>query len=182
LKETKLSMNSKKLLAAALACAVVLAAALALQGCNAQHERAERRVAQPPAPEAAQQAAPAAPAPDAHAGHAHGAQERVPAYVSAAEAKRLSPTLAPAQFTGKTRAAYQAVKEIPQTIAQLPCYCYCDTNFGHKSLHSCFEDEHAAQCAVCVEEALTAYRLQKEEKLTPAEIRARIIAEYGPAQ
>ena len=173
-------MNLKKLLRAALTYTVMLTAAFILQGCGgAQPERAEQRAPQPPAPAATQQAA---AAPDAHAGHAHGAPDRVPAYVSAAEAKQLAPTLMPAQFTGKTRAAYQAVKEIPQTIAQLPCYCHCDVGFGHKSLHSCFEDTHAAQCAVCVEEALTAYRLQKEEKLTPAQIRARIIAEYGTAQ
>ena len=52
-------------------------------------------------------------------------------------------------------------REAPQLIAQLPCYCYCDRGFGHKSLHSCFVDDHAAQCAVCVDEALLAYNLQK---------------------
>jgi Protein of unknown function with PCYCGC motif len=174
-------MNFKKLFRAAPAYAVVFAAAFVSQACNdAQTQRAGQSAPQPPAPAAAQQVA--APAPAAHEGHAHGPQDRVPAYGSAAEAKSLSPTLAPAQFTGKTRAAYQAVREMPQTIAQLPCYCHCDVGFGHKSLHSCFEDTHAAQCAVCVEEALTAYRLQKEERLTPAQIRERIIAEYGSTQ
>jgi hypothetical protein len=42
-------------------------------------------------------------------------------------------------------------------------------------------DDHAAHCAVCVEEALLAYKLQKEERLTPAQIRERIIAQYGGA-
>ena len=178
-------MNFKKLFGAALACAVIFAATFVSQGCNdARPRRAEQSAPPPAAPAATQQAAQqvAAAAPDAHEGHAHGPQDRVPAYASAAEAKRLAPTLAPAQFTGMTRAAYQAVREIPQTIAQLPCYCHCDVGFGHKSLHSCFEDTHAAQCAVCVEEALTAYRLQKEERLTPAQIRERIIAEYGTTQ
>jgi hypothetical protein len=91
----------------------------------------------------------------------------------------LGPTLPPQGFTGKTRAAYQVVKEIPQTIAQLPCYCHCDRGFGHKSLHSCFEDDHAAHCAVCVDEVLLAYRLEKEEKLNPVQIRERIIAQYS---
>ena len=68
---------------------------------------------------------------------------------------------------------------IPQTIAQLPCYCHCDRGFGHKSLHSCYVDGHASSCAVCVEEVLTAYRLQKQEGLSPAQIRERIIAEYS---
>src|SRR5437879_6148089 len=48
----------------------------------------------------------------------------------------LAATLAPEKFTGKTREAYQAAKPIPQTIAQMPCYCYCDRGMGHKSLHS----------------------------------------------
>lgn len=115
-------------------------------------------------------------------GHGHARlPARVPAFeVSPAALKNLPSTLSPELFTGKTRAAYQAVKEIPETIAQLPCYCHCDEGFGHKSLHSCFsgDDRHASQCAVCVEEALEAYRMQKEEKLTPTQIRERIVAHY----
>ena len=91
----------------------------------------------------------------------------------------LPPTLAPERFPGKTRAAYQAAKDIPRTIAQLPCYCYCDRGMGHKSLHSCFEDDHAAHCDVCVNEALMAYRLEKEQKLSAAQIRDRIVEEFS---
>ena len=106
--------------------------------------------------------------------------KRVPAhYESAPSASALGPTLPPEQFTGQTREAYRVVREIPQTIAQLPCYCYCDTSIGHKSLYSCFEDNHASQCAVCVGEALKAYKLQKEQRLSAPEIRKRIIAEYS---
>lgn len=94
----------------------------------------------------------------------------------------LPPTLAPEGFPGKTREAYQAAKDIPQTLAQLPCYCHCDRGMGHKSLHSCFEDDHAAHCAVCVNEALMAYRLQKEQSLSAKQIRERIIAEYSEQQ
>jgi hypothetical protein len=90
----------------------------------------------------------------------------------------LPPTLAPEKFTGKTREAYQAAKGIPQTLAQLPCYCHCDRGMGHKSLHSCFEDDHAAHCDVCVNEALMAYQLQKRG-MTPAQIREQIIAKYS---
>ena len=104
---------------------------------------------------------------------------RVPAhYEQAPRLNSLGPTLSPEKFTGMTRAAYQAVREIPQTIAQMPCYCHCDQSLGHKSLHSCFEDDHAAHCAVCAGEALMAYRLQTEQKLSVAQIRERIIAEY----
>ncbi len=91
----------------------------------------------------------------------------------------LGPTLEPEKFAGITRDAYRAVREIPVTIAQLPCYCHCDKGFGHKSLYSCFEDDHAAHCAVCVNEALLALKLEKEQKLTPAQIRETIVAQYS---
>jgi len=106
---------------------------------------------------------------------------RVPAYQSASQAQHLAPTLPPAQFFGKSRVAYQIVKEIPQTIAQLPCYCHCDESFGHKSLHTCFVDDHAAHCAVCVDEALLAYKLQNQDKLTPEQVREVIIEKYSGA-
>jgi Protein of unknown function with PCYCGC motif len=105
---------------------------------------------------------------------------RVPAhYKDARSAKPLAPTLDPQQFFGQARAAYQVAKEIPETLAQLPCYCYCDEGHGHKSLHTCFEDDHSSMCAVCVSEALMAYKLQKEDGLTPAEVRERIIETFS---
>lgn len=104
---------------------------------------------------------------------------RVPAFEVAPTRASLNPTLDPERFTGMTREAYRAVRQIPVTIAQLPCYCHCDEGFGHKSLYSCFEDDHAAHCAVCVNEALLALTLEKEQKLTPAQIRERIVAQYA---
>lgn len=104
----------------------------------------------------------------------------IPAHFEIAPSRSsLGPTLEPAKFTGLTRDAYRAVREIPVTIAQLPCYCHCDKGFGHKSLYSCFEDDHAAHCAVCVNEALLALKLEKEQKLTPAQIRETIVAQYS---
>ena len=117
-----------------------------------------------------------------HDGHSHGPVDptQVPAFeVSEASLKNLPPTLAPSMFTGKTQQAYQIVKEIPKTIAQLPCYCHCDKGFGHRSLHSCYVDNHASMCAVCVDEVILAYRLEKNEKLKPEQIRERIIAQYS---
>ena len=101
---------------------------------------------------------------------------RVPAYhKDTASARPVKVTLDPELFSGKIRQAYQVAREIPETLAQLPCYCYCDQGFGHKSLHSCYEDDHSAHCSTCVDEALMAYQLQKEQNLSPAQIRARII-------
>jgi hypothetical protein len=113
--------------------------------------------------------------------HSHPHSDKtVPAFFEKAPSRAsLGPTLEPAKFTGLVREAYSAVREIPQTIAQMPCYCHCDRGMGHKSLYSCFEDDHASHCAVCVNEALLALKLEKEQKLTPAQIRDRIVAQFG---
>jgi hypothetical protein len=108
--------------------------------------------------------------------HSHAS---VPAFQGAMAASALPATLAPGEFFGKAREAYTVAKAIPETLAQLPCYCHCDRGFGHKSLHTCFVDDHASHCAVCVDEALLAYKLQKEEKLPPEKIRELIIAKYS---
>ena len=100
-------------------------------------------------------------------------------YTEAPNRASLGPTLEPEKFTGLVRDAYRAVRESPQTIAQMPCYCHCDRGMGHKSLYSCFENEHASHCAVCVNEALLAHKLEKEGKLTPAQIRDRIVEQFG---
>ena len=120
-----------------------------------------------------------APAADPH-GHTQDAAGDVPAFqTDPADLKSLPPTLAPEKFKGTQRLGYEAVRAIPETIAQLPCYCHCDKGFGHKSLYSCFVDDHAAHCAVCIDEALMAYKMEKEEKLKPEQIRQRIIAHYS---
>jgi hypothetical protein len=108
------------------------------------------------------------------------AAQAVPAHFEVPPSKSLlGPTLNPDTFNGPVRDAYRAVREIPVTIAQLPCYCHCDQEFGHKSLYSCFETEHASHCAVCVQEALLALKLEREQKLSPAQIRDTIVAQYS---
>jgi hypothetical protein len=193
----------KRILKTLPAVALATAAALVLQACGnssadvarqdqSQQPAARQTQAQPqtslahgPSSDALGPRVPAAAAPaaDSHDGHSHGAPGRVPAFQkTAAELRSLPATLAPQQFAGKTRLAYQAVAQIPKTVAQLPCYCHCDEGFGHKSLHSCFVDDHASHCAVCVDEALLAYKLQTEGGLSPEQIRDRIVAQYSAAQ
>lgn len=105
---------------------------------------------------------------------------RIPAHhKDAASARPLKATLDPELFFGRIRQAYLVAREIPETLAQLPCYCYCDQGFGHKSLHSCYEDDHSAHCSTCIDEALMAYQLEKEQKLTPVQIRNRIIETFS---
>jgi len=73
-----------------------------------------------------------------------------------------------------TEAAYRVAVKRPALLGKanvqdearvVPCYCTCDT-FGHDNLLYCFFDkgeaggrfdEHGAQCAVCIRQALLAY-------------------------
>lgn len=105
--------------------------------------------------------------------------DRVPAYYATEpQPDTLAPTLSPENFLGNSRQAYDVAKKIPQTLAQLPCYCHCDIAHGHRSLQSCFVTEHADTCGICIGEALMAYQLEKQN-VPMQEIRKRIIAAYG---
>jgi len=141
-------------------------------------QREDQRRAAPPATGVSSQNSPTQPE-TRMADHTHETMARVPAHYDAAPPiNSLRGTLAPEMFTGNVRLAYQAAKEIPQTLAQLPCYCHCDMSQGHKSLHSCFEDQHAEDCGICIGEALMAYNLQRQG-LTASQIRQQIIRAYG---
>jgi hypothetical protein len=115
-----------------------------------------------------------------HSHMKYAAKERVPAYYETLPTA-LPRTLSPDIFSGNQKLAYQAAKEIPQVLAQMPCYCHCDRGHGHKSLHSCFESEHGENCGICIGEALMAHNLQKRG-ISVTEIRKQIIAAYGQSQ
>lgn len=155
--------------------------AIAAVACAKQEPRRQATTSPPTQETSAESGVPRASLHDKADSRDHNRPaSRVPAFqTDVASLNNLRPTLPPEKFSGKQRAAYKAVKEIPRTIAQLPCYCYCDEGHGHKSLHSCFEDDHAAHCAVCIDEALLAYRLERYEKLNLKQIRERIIAQYS---
>ncbi|GMR04406.1 MAG: hypothetical protein BMS9Abin23_0303 [Thermodesulfobacteriota bacterium] len=68
-------------------------------------------------------------------------------------------TLSPAYFTGTAAKAYWVAKEIPEVLDSLHCYCECKKNFGHKSLLTCYVDNHAQRCGICQDEAFMAYDL-----------------------
>lgn len=54
-------------------------------------------------------------------------------------------TLDPMKFNDPfIREAYAAAKKIPWIIDSIYCYCYCKESFGHKSLLSCYVDDHAS--------------------------------------
>ncbi|MBI5888216.1 MAG: hypothetical protein HZB82_05845 [Deltaproteobacteria bacterium] len=73
-------------------------------------------------------------------------------------------TLDPAQFTGAVADAYRIAGEIPQILDSMHCYCECKKHFGHKSLLTCYVDEHAKNCDACMDEAFMAYELHKQGK------------------
>ncbi len=83
-------------------------------------------------------------------------------------------TLDPAQFQiANIREAYSVAKEIPEVLAQQPCYCYCQ-RMGHRSLLDCFTSLHSTSCDICINEARLTGRLHRQGK-TAEEIRAAIV-------
>ena len=74
------------------------------------------------------------------------------------------PVLTSALFTGKASLAYKYAAEIPEVIDNQFCYCYCKKNHGHKTLLTCFTNEHGSKCDTCIEEVLYAYELHKQGK------------------
>ena len=99
----------------------------------------------------------------------------VPVYYSSAkDAMPFPTTLEPADFKHTdVREAYQTAKEMPEVLAQQPCYCYCQRK-GHRSLLDCFKTDHAASCNICVKEALLAGQMHRQQKSTQ-EIRTAIV-------
>lgn len=109
-------------------------------------------------------------------------EARVPAYHAGPPLRGtvLPPILGREQLWGENDRypfqshAYQLAAKIPGVLYQQPCYCYCD-RMGHKSLHSCFEDTHGAQCSTCLRELYYSYQMSKQHK-TASQIRKAIIA------
>ncbi len=92
--------------------------------------------------------------------------------------RETKPTLSPALFVGQTEKAYQIAQEMPDLIDSLYCYCECDKHSGHRSLLSCYTDNHAANCDICQDEALEAAKLMKQG-VGMAEIRSRIDGKFS---
>ncbi len=99
----------------------------------------------------------------------------VPVFFNRAEdAAPFPATLEPTNFRqADVREAYQTAKEIPEVLAQQPCYCYCQRK-GHRGLLDCFKTDHAISCKICIKESLLARQMHRQGK-TPQEIRAAII-------
>ena len=55
----------------------------------------------------------------------------------------LPKTLDPIVLEVRRRGHTQIAKEIPEILAQIPCFCECEP-FGHENLLDCFIDNHGA--------------------------------------
>jgi hypothetical protein len=51
-------------------------------------------------------------------------------------------TLPSGVFTGKARQAYEAAEAVPDVLEQIPCFCGCMKNPGHRNNLDCFTDQH----------------------------------------
>ena len=58
--------------------------------------------------------------------------------------------------------AYAAARQAPQVLDGVHCYCECAKHLGHRSLLTCFETDHGAQCDICMGEAVLAARLASQ--------------------
>lgn len=59
-------------------------------------------------------------------------------------------------------AVFDMVREIPEVIDGLHCYCGCASQKGFYSLLSCYEDGMAQHCEICQGEAKLAHRLHAD--------------------
>lgn len=72
---------------------------------------------------------------------------RVPAFFETAAAARPLPRMVPpSRYEGYpvVQKAYKIAAEIPEVLAQQPCYCNCDHSAGHRALSDCWTDDHGA--------------------------------------
>ena len=116
------------------------------------------------------------------AGTAHwvSGTDATPAYYTVAPHHAEHPLLSGEQLTGPNFQhpyqvmVYQMAAKVESALYGQPCYCRCDRALRHKSLHSCFEGTHGAECATCMRQAVYTYQQTKLGK-SPDQIRAGIM-------
>ena len=76
----------------------------------------------------------------------------------------LDPKLFAKGYEPEAQVCYQIARQIPATLDLLHCFCECKESrvFHHKTLLTCFTDNHAAGCGICLREALMAADLKKQ--------------------
>lgn len=89
----------------------------------------------------------------------------------------ISETLSPEPFY-KVAKAYKTAKQNPEILEEISCFCPC-YRAGHTNLLDCYKDKHAAQCQICLDEALTVQHLM-EHGVAEDEIVQTIHEKYRP--
>jgi hypothetical protein len=101
--------------------------------------------------------------------------------LEATEPQETRPTLDPRLFSKKPVVAstYETAKQIPHILDKMYCYCNCAINpkFKHKSLLTCYTDEHASMCGICMRQAMVSLEMTKAGK-TPVEISEHFKKQY----
>lgn len=96
-----------------------------------------------------------------------------PFYENPEEARPFPAILDPSRFgVSFVSRAYAIARRIPEVLVQQPCDCNCGV-LGHRRLLDCYVSYHAANCAVCLKEAVLAQRMTAAGR-TPVEIREDI--------
>jgi hypothetical protein len=72
---------------------------------------------------------------------------------------------------------YTMAARIPSVLDGLYCHCDCSRHSGHRSLLTCFQDDHGAACEVCLTEAALAYQMTQDGK-SLKQIRAAVDGLY----
>lgn len=72
----------------------------------------------------------------------------------------------PVRYAGYPRVAevYEMAAQIPDVLDGLYCHCDCSKHSDHRSLLTCFQDDHGAACDVCLTEAALAFSMTGEGK------------------
>jgi len=120
----------------------------------------------------------ALPAPQAQgqAAHQHGSSTSAPAKKDPGQAAtngcdvcvEKSPLQSPSKYAGwndtDVKKSYEAARKYPATIDLLHCFCECKESprEHHKSLLTCFTNDHAAGCGICQHEAILAAKLKDD--------------------
>jgi hypothetical protein len=74
-------------------------------------------------------------------------------------------------YEREVKPAYEAARQYPATLDRLHCFCECKESMTHRhrTLLTCFTNDHAAGCGICIREALLAKEL-KDKGLSDDEV------------
>jgi hypothetical protein len=68
------------------------------------------------------------------------------------------------RFEPEVKPAYEIARKYPRLLDRLHCFCECQESMihRHKTLLTCFTNDHAAGCGICLREALMAAQMKEK--------------------